>query len=329
MLQGQQQKVTGAFEAHHCDDSQLIEDVLFSYNGRCFRERQYLVTEKEAIDETSMSWWNQQSSAGDGGITPTPNCLSLPFCSTDGQSDFDDSHLSTATTAQSTTANVGRPFVLATPSSMGGNNNNFNGNATSSTSNAMELLSKDMQRLSVAEREKIFYEVNGLASSSSHPLIAEETTEFLERKLDDLDMELDSMLQDHHRRSQLQPNSVAEAYEQALTISPQYVKDRKFRLMFLRSEDYNPNLAARRILRHFREKLKLWGINKLCKTITRDDLNDDDEKSLLSCIITCSGCDRAGRPVVVGLPHRRPDSVTDDNMVRKKYRKKRHRFVVV
>jgi hypothetical protein len=46
-----------------------------------------------------------------------------------------------------------------------------------------------------------------------------------------------------------------------------FFEDEKFRLKFLRTDNYNPKRAARRIVRHLEIKLDLFGPDKLAKTI--------------------------------------------------------------
>jgi hypothetical protein len=61
-----------------------------------------------------------------------------------------------------------------------------------------------------------------------------------------------------------------------------FFEDEKFRLKFLRTDNYNPKRAARRIVRHLEIKLDLFGPDKLGKKITLEDLSEDDMESLLS-----------------------------------------------
>mmetsp|Transcript_37089 Transcript_37089/g.89889 ORF Transcript_37089/g.89889 Transcript_37089/m.89889 type:complete len:764 (+) Transcript_37089:1849-4140(+) len=67
------------------------------------------------------------------------------------------------------------------------------------------------------------------------------------------------------------------AYTEAENISTECVHDKKFRLMFLRADRYNPVKAARRLVDFFEIKKTLFGHEKLCKRITLMDLLQDDE----------------------------------------------------
>jgi hypothetical protein len=52
-----------------------------------------------------------------------------------------------------------------------------------------------------------------------------------------------------------------------------YVKNRKFLLIFLRADRFHAKKAAWRIVGHFHKKLELFGASKLCKDITLKDLD--------------------------------------------------------
>ena len=56
-------------------------------------------------------------------------------------------------------------------------------------------------------------------------------------------------------------------YNLAHFLAPSVVKDRTFRLMFLRAENYNPRTAARRIIKHFEYKATIWGNEKVATKI--------------------------------------------------------------
>jgi hypothetical protein len=52
--------------------------------------------------------------------------------------------------------------------------------------------------------------------------------------------------------------------------------------MFLRAENFDSQLAAKRMLRFFEQKLELFGPDKLCKDITLRDLNIEDMQCLIN-----------------------------------------------
>ena len=97
------------------------------------------------------------------------------------------------------------------------------------------------------------------------------------------------------------PSRGNDGYSVALASkNPEYVKDVKFRLMFLRSEHFDAAAAARK-LRHFLTmKLELFGPEKLCRPITLDDLDPDDIECLMNGHLQLlNKRDQAGRDVVV------------------------------
>ena len=70
--------------------------------------------------------------------------------------------------------------------------------------------------------------------------------------------------------------------------------------MFLRADVYDCVKAARRLVKHFEYKHQLFGEHRLVKTITLDDLDEDDMEMLLSgsaqfCTHTK---DRGGRTIL-------------------------------
>ena len=119
------------------------------------------------------------------------------------------------------------------------------------------MLAKEMNQLSVEEREKVLEDVHGI------PRLVEQPKERIEACLALLETELTSI-------------SNKAAYDLATSMSKEYTSSRKIRLMFLRAESYNPYNAASRMVRFFDEKCELFGADKLTKDITLDDLDPDD-----------------------------------------------------
>ena len=102
------------------------------------------------------------------------------------------------------------------------------------------LLVKELNQLSVDEREQVYEEIHGVDQ------IQEETKEFLDEKLDALDRELLKI-------------SNKPAYDLAERSNKEYVLDRTFRLMFLRAEHFNAPKASGRLVRFMEGKLELFG----------------------------------------------------------------------
>ena len=68
----------------------------------------------------------------------------------------------------------------------------------------------------------------------------------VEQALDEMEFEL----------NQISRNT---SYEIAVKQNPNYVKDSKFRIKFLRAEYFQPRNAANRCVRYFEEKMMLFG----------------------------------------------------------------------
>ena len=75
------------------------------------------------------------------------------------------------------------------------------------------------------------------------------------------------------------PNQRA-AYDKAISLDANYVRNKRFRLMFLRGEEYDTKKAAMRILSHFRIKSEFFSETLLARDIKLKDLSDDDREAL-------------------------------------------------
>jgi hypothetical protein len=143
------------------------------------------------------------------------------------------------------------------------------------------LVAKQMARLSMADREEVYYDLHGVSKD------VDETPSMVHQKLHQLGQELDHMTK-------------KDAYEVARSINPVYVLNVEFQLKFLRAERFDAKKAALRLARHFQAKLDLFGEGKLAQDITQDDLDQDDMEALYSgCSQSLPLRDRAGRLVWV------------------------------
>jgi hypothetical protein len=143
-----------------------------------------------------------------------------------------------------------------------------------------ELLASDLGRLSILEQQRAFEEFHGIAQ------VTEEDSAFVGHCLSQLETAINKLRK-------------KPAYEKAAFLSPKYVKDGAFRLMFLRAEEFDVQRAARRINNHFEFKQELFGQDKLVKDITANDLNEDDGETLLcGCAQILPQKDAVGRPIV-------------------------------
>jgi hypothetical protein len=98
-------------------------------------------------------------------------------------------------------------------------------------------------------------------------------------------------------RSSSKPGFVA--YKIACKQDKDYVDNPDFKIGFLRAESYDAEKAAHRLLRHFGEKLELFGREKLTRDIYWEDLGDDGRSYLeLGGLQLLPRRDRDGRLVV-------------------------------
>ena len=148
------------------------------------------------------------------------------------------------------------------------------------------VLAKQMTKLSVRERENIYFDLHGVHNT------VEEPESLLEEKLKEL----------RHELSQIREK---QAYDFASAQSRAYTEDRNFRLCFLRAENWNPAKTALRLTRHFKMKLELFGADLITSEITQSDLTEDDLALLYSGYVqNLPFRDASGRSVIVTCPRR-------------------------
>jgi hypothetical protein len=165
---------------------------------------------------------------------------------------------------------------------------------------ASALLAKEMNQLSVDEREKVLEDVHGI------PRVVDEPQEFIEACLALLESELTNI-------------SNKAAYDLASSMSKEYTSSKRLRLMFLRAESFDPPKAASRMVRFFDEKYELFGGDKLTKDITLADLDPDDISTIENGLIqVLPSKDCAGRKVICQFPklrvNRTTQNVVSDNV---------------
>ncbi len=149
----------------------------------------------------------------------------------------------------------------------------FGGNETAN------CLKRELKSLPMAVQERASQDMYGITDDSMD--ITQETFESLEREI-----------------QQIQERN---AYDTAVKMEPDYVKNKRFRLMFLRACQGDAKKAAKRITRHFSTKLNLFGIEKLVKNIELSDLDEYDMEALQSGgFQVLPKRDLAGRNVLFG-----------------------------
>ncbi|KAG7366859.1 hypothetical protein IV203_029529 [Nitzschia inconspicua] len=143
---------------------------------------------------------------------------------------------------------------------------------------AEKLLARSMHQLSLEERDQALHDLHGVID------LVEESQEFLDAKLFDMDQAFEKVASNH-------------PYSLAKSLSIKYVSD--LRLQFLRAESYNPENAVERLLRFLEAKLEIWGERKLAKDLELDDFSEDDMKAFKSgYAMLLDEKDRSGRVVL-------------------------------
>jgi hypothetical protein len=153
-------------------------------------------------------------------------------------------------------------------------------------------LAREMNQLSLAEREKAYRDLHGVAD------VVEERPEFVDKCLADLESEI-CRLEDDKKN----------AYEMAKQVNPEYICGRGFRLKFLRADRFVSKNAATRLVSFLEEKLKLFGPKPLARELLLTDLDQDDMVLLRSGYNSILPLrDSAGRVIAVGIPFFRRES---------------------
>jgi hypothetical protein len=161
------------------------------------------------------------------------------------------------------------------------------------------FLVRGVSQLSFEEREKQLEALHGITPSHN---IDAEIPSTVSKLLNLLD-------------TSLQTNKQGTVYELAESLDKSFVSDRAFRLMFLRSSRFKPKHAANRVIQFLDLKLALFGINKLVKKISMEDLNKDDMVALKSgSFQVLTKKDNAGRSIITYLPHLASDSLYENEM---------------
>jgi hypothetical protein len=149
------------------------------------------------------------------------------------------------------------------------------------------MLAKEMNQLSVEEREKVLADIHGISP------VVDEPQEFIDACLALLEKELTNI-----------PSKAA--YDLASSMSREYTSSNKIRIMFLRAESFDAYKAASHIVRFFEEKYALFGAEKLTKNIVLADLDPDDIAALESGFYqVLPEKDSAGRKVFFFFPRLR------------------------
>jgi len=160
------------------------------------------------------------------------------------------------------------------------------------------MMAREMEQLSLRERQLVYEDIHGVADE------IDETPGFLKSSLEELESDLEILNKDR------------AAYDHAMFLNPDFCTSRAFRLMFLRSEKFDTFAAARKILKHFELKERLFGKERLVKKIRWGDLSDDDRASIQNGSVQLfSDCrDRSGRPIYFIVYAKRKDRSIENHM---------------
>ena len=161
-----------------------------------------------------------------------------------------------------------------------------------------EILSKELEKLSVQEHESILFDVHGISSAT------EEDAELLETKLKEM--------KDH-----LEVLDGNEAYLETVALDPSYAAES--RLMYLRGENYNARSAAEKLVQRFEAKKEYFGGGSiLAREIRWTDLTETAQKVVESGYLVASTVrDSSGRAVIFSTSQYERNSTVRD-MVRGK-----------
>lgn len=172
-----------------------------------------------------------------------------------------------------------------------------------------EVLAQEMESLSLSERDKILFDIHGISNQEQedNDKIAELLTAMAEE------------LQCPKFHAAHATTKTMEAYIKAKYLNEEYVTSRQFCLMFLRSEGYDPKLAASKLIQHFHIKQELFGSSSiygediLGRDVRLSDLSPDDIQTLESGFFQiCPSRDVAGRSIFFQAPRHRICKSYDD-----------------
>ena len=142
------------------------------------------------------------------------------------------------------------------------------------------MIAKELNKLSLDERNRLFDEIHGVGG-------------FLEKESDDF---VDELIPKFNAAMKGLPSSKRAAADKAFFLKPSLEANKKFKLMFLRADCYNPKLAAKRCALYFQNKLELWGESCLTRTITKADLTAEDME-IYGFFLLLPYKDNAGRSI--------------------------------
>ena len=170
---------------------------------------------------------------------------------------------STAATTTTTISNTTSTTTAATSNTTTTTTSSSTTDTNTSTKSMEEFILKELNSMTLQERERVYEELHGVAS----PIV--ETPTLISTKLEEMDVCIQNTT---HKPAY---NMILQHYRllQQEDVTIPYVNDSSFRLMFLRSDRYNVQDATTRFVQHLEYKHSLFGYDKLMKrSITLQDL---------------------------------------------------------
>jgi hypothetical protein len=128
-----------------------------------------------------------------------------------------------------------------------------------------ERTARELHSMDKHQRQQVWADMTGHAAMIDYRMQAE-SPELIRDRLALLEQELNTIIDG------------PEAYHRAVQQNAAWVQSQKIK--FLRAEDFEPALAAARMIRHFSLKEHLFGPHLLGRDITLQDLSADDIESL-------------------------------------------------
>lgn len=151
------------------------------------------------------------------------------------------------------------------------------------SNSAEETLERELAALSLNEHEMILFDLHGISQ------VIEEDPLTIETKLQELEEAVENI-----------PSK--DAYNLALQRNKEYVTNKDFRLLFLRSQRFNVPLAAQFLVFHFELKRNLFGDGEvLVRDIRQSDLIHPEEQEILheGLLQVMPKRDASDRPVMI------------------------------
>ena len=171
-----------------------------------------------------------------------------------------------------------------------------------------EKVQLEIHAMTDREREKIQHDVFG-STSAIH-----ESPLFNRDALERLAEELNNFIGER------------EAFDLAQMICPDYVNSDEFRLMFLRSERFDVQAAARKLVYYWDRKVELFGPERAFRKLTIEDLDNEEDIVALENggIRALPHTDSAGRGIMFSLASYWDRRKTHDRSMVSKHSTKHH-----